>query len=78
MHETISAEQNMTKQKMIPKAFYFVQDLITSVSFTNLFPFSQVYIYSSGSRLAQRLLFGNTSYGDLRKYLSGYFDTAVG
>ncbi|KAG5551269.1 hypothetical protein RHGRI_009628 [Rhododendron griersonianum] len=38
----------------------------------------KVYIYSSGSRLAQRLLFGNTSYGDLRKYLSGYFDTAVG
>ncbi|KAF7144818.1 hypothetical protein RHSIM_Rhsim04G0021800 [Rhododendron simsii] len=38
----------------------------------------EVYIYSSGSRLAQRLLFGNTSYGDLRKYLSGYFDTAVG
>ncbi|KAG2681900.1 hypothetical protein I3760_11G164700 [Carya illinoinensis] len=38
----------------------------------------KVYIYSSGSRLAQRLLFGNTSYGDLRKYLSGFFDTAVG
>ncbi|XP_050943885.1 probable bifunctional methylthioribulose-1-phosphate dehydratase/enolase-phosphatase E1 isoform X2 [Cucumis melo] len=39
---------------------------------------TKVYIYSSGSRLAQRLLFGNTKYGDLRKYLSGYFDTAVG
>lgn len=38
----------------------------------------KVYIYSSGSRLAQRLLFGNTKYGDLRKYLCGYFDTAVG
>lgn len=38
----------------------------------------KVYIYSSGSRLAQRLLFGNTSYGDLRKYLSGYFDTKIG
>ncbi|KAK4795192.1 hypothetical protein SAY86_013186 [Trapa natans] len=38
----------------------------------------KVYIYSSGSRLAQRLLFGNTNYGNLRKYLSGYFDTAVG
>lgn len=38
----------------------------------------QVYIYSSGSRLAQRLIFGNTSYGDLRKYLSGFFDTTVG
>ncbi|XP_073143785.1 probable bifunctional methylthioribulose-1-phosphate dehydratase/enolase-phosphatase E1 1 [Henckelia pumila] len=38
----------------------------------------KVYIYSSGSRLAQRLLFGNTTFGDLRKYLSGFFDTTVG
>ncbi|KAM7492577.1 hypothetical protein LguiA_035498 [Lonicera macranthoides] len=38
----------------------------------------KVYIYSSGSRLAQRLLFGYTNYGDLRKYLSGFFDTTVG
>ncbi|XP_059662661.1 probable bifunctional methylthioribulose-1-phosphate dehydratase/enolase-phosphatase E1 1 [Cornus florida] len=38
----------------------------------------KVYIYSSGSRLAQRLIFGNTNYGDLRKYLCGFFDTAVG
>ncbi|KVI02225.1 Class II aldolase/adducin N-terminal [Cynara cardunculus var. scolymus] len=38
----------------------------------------QVYIYSSGSRLAQRLLFGYTNYGDLRKYLCGFFDTSVG
>lgn len=40
--------------------------------------FPQVYIYSSGSRLAQRLIFGNTNYGDLRKYLCGFFDTIVG
>ncbi|KAG4112256.1 hypothetical protein ERO13_D13G152056v2 [Gossypium hirsutum] len=26
----------------------------------------------------KRLIFGNTNYGDLRKYLSGFFDTAVG
>uniref|UniRef100_I1M370 Probable methylthioribulose-1-phosphate dehydratase n=1 Tax=Glycine max TaxID=3847 RepID=I1M370_SOYBN len=39
---------------------------------------SQVYIYSSGSRLAQRLIFGKTNHGDLRKYLSGFFDTTVG
>ncbi|KAG0464191.1 hypothetical protein HPP92_020260 [Vanilla planifolia] len=38
----------------------------------------KVYIYSSGSREAQRLIFGNTEYGDLRKYLCGYFDTTVG
>ncbi|GMH25547.1 hypothetical protein Nepgr_027390 [Nepenthes gracilis] len=38
----------------------------------------RVYIYSSGSRLAQRLIFGNSNFGDLRKYLSGFFDTSVG
>ncbi|RAL38141.1 hypothetical protein DM860_000835 [Cuscuta australis] len=38
----------------------------------------KVYIYSSGSRLAQRLLFGNTNHGDLRNFLSGFFDTTVG
>jgi len=38
----------------------------------------KVYIYSSGSREAQRLIFGNTIHGDLRKYLSGYFDTVIG
>ncbi|XP_030489753.2 probable bifunctional methylthioribulose-1-phosphate dehydratase/enolase-phosphatase E1 1 isoform X2 [Cannabis sativa] len=38
----------------------------------------KTYIYSSGSRLAQRLIFGKTNHGDLRKYLSGFFDTTVG
>ncbi|KAK8928185.1 putative bifunctional methylthioribulose-1-phosphate dehydratase/enolase-phosphatase E1 1 [Platanthera zijinensis] len=38
----------------------------------------KIYIYSSGSREAQRLIFGNTAYGDLREYLCGYFDTTVG
>nr|CAB3476656.1 unnamed protein product [Digitaria exilis] len=38
----------------------------------------KTYIYSSGSREAQRLIFGNTIYGDLRKYLCGFFDTTVG
>ncbi|WOL14438.1 putative bifunctional methylthioribulose-1-phosphate dehydratase/enolase-phosphatase [Canna indica] len=38
----------------------------------------KIYIYSSGSREAQRLLFANTRYGDLRKYLCGFFDTTVG
>ncbi|PHT43808.1 putative bifunctional methylthioribulose-1-phosphate dehydratase/enolase-phosphatase E1 [Capsicum baccatum] len=38
----------------------------------------KVYIYSSGSRLAQRLLFGHTKHGDLRKHLCGFFDTTVG
>jgi methylthioribulose 1-phosphate dehydratase/enolase-phosphatase E1 len=37
-----------------------------------------VYIYSSGSRQAQRLIFGHSDCGDLRPLLSGYFDTNVG
>ncbi|CAO2198540.1 unnamed protein product [Urochloa humidicola] len=38
----------------------------------------KTYIYSSGSREAQKLIFGNTTYGDLRKYLCGFFDTTIG
>ncbi|XP_051227038.2 probable bifunctional methylthioribulose-1-phosphate dehydratase/enolase-phosphatase E1 isoform X1 [Lolium perenne] len=38
----------------------------------------KVYIYSSGSREAQRLLFGHSSHGDLRQYLCGFFDTTTG
>ena len=37
-----------------------------------------IYIYSSGSVLAQRLLFGSTEAGDLTTFLKDYFDTAVG
>ncbi|MBL0062577.1 MAG: acireductone synthase [bacterium] len=35
-------------------------------------------IYSSGSVLAQRLLFGYSTAGDLTAYIDAYFDTAVG
>lgn len=38
----------------------------------------RVYIYSSGSVLAQKLLFAHTTAGDLTGYLSGYFDTTTG
>ena len=38
----------------------------------------KVYIYSSGSRKAQRDLFGHTTVGDLKPYLQGYFDTTSG
>ena len=38
----------------------------------------RVYIYSSGSRLAQRDMFAHTQHGDVRKFLSGYFDTSSG
>ena len=37
-----------------------------------------VGIFSSGSVLAQQLLFGHSSAGDLRPYLRWYFDTRVG
>jgi enolase-phosphatase E1 len=37
-----------------------------------------VAIYSSGSELAQRLIFGCTAYGDLTRFISRFFDTAVG
>jgi methylthioribulose 1-phosphate dehydratase/enolase-phosphatase E1 len=38
----------------------------------------KVYIYSSGSRQAQRDLFSHTTVGDLRPYLCGFFDTTSG
>jgi len=38
----------------------------------------QVFIYSSGSVEAQKLIFGHSVAGDLTGYLSGYFDTTTG
>jgi enolase-phosphatase E1 len=38
----------------------------------------RLYVYSSGSVYAQKLLFGHTQYGDLNPLFSGYFDTRVG
>jgi 5-methylthioribose kinase len=38
----------------------------------------KIYIYSSGSVLAQRLIFSHTEYGDLTPCFSGYFDTTIG
>lgn len=37
-----------------------------------------LYVYSSGSVYAQKLLFAHTPYGDLTPLFSGYFDTQVG
>ena len=37
-----------------------------------------ICIYSSGSTLAERLLFRTTLYGDLTQHISLYFDTRVG
>jgi len=37
-----------------------------------------LYVYSSGSVHAQKLLFAHTDYGDLTPLFSGYFDTVIG
>jgi enolase-phosphatase E1 len=38
----------------------------------------RIRIFSSGSVLAQKLLFGHTAYGDLLPYFEGYHDTTTG
>ena len=38
----------------------------------------KLYIYSSGSVEAQKLIFGHSEAGDLRPLISGYFDTRSG
>jgi len=38
----------------------------------------QVYIYSSGSVGAQKLLFGHSIVGNLLEYLNGHYDTKIG
>ncbi len=37
-----------------------------------------LYVYSSGSVAAQKLLFAHTAFGDLTPLFSGYFDTTTG
>ena len=37
-----------------------------------------IFIYSSGSVLAQKLLFAHTEFGDLTSLIDGYFDTTIG
>lgn len=38
----------------------------------------KLYVYSSGSVAAQKLLFAHTAFGDLTPLFSGYFDTVTG
>jgi enolase-phosphatase E1 len=38
----------------------------------------RLYIYSSGSVAAQKLIFGHSDAGDLTPLFSGYFDTRIG
>lgn len=37
-----------------------------------------LYVYSSGSEAAQKLIFGHSDAGDLTPLFSGYFDTRIG
>lgn len=39
---------------------------------------TRLYVYSSGSVYAQRLLFGHSEAGDLTPLFSGYYDTRIG
>jgi len=38
----------------------------------------RIYVYSSGSVYAQKLLFSHTEYGDMNPIFSSYFDTHIG
>jgi enolase-phosphatase E1 len=38
----------------------------------------KLYVFSSGSVFAQKLLFGYSEFGDLTPLFSGYFDTTIG
>lgn len=38
----------------------------------------KISIFSSGSKLAQKLLFSHTEAGDLSRYIDSYFDTSIG
>jgi enolase-phosphatase E1 len=39
---------------------------------------TKIFIYSSGSELAQRLLFSTVNSGDLTVHIAGFFDTRIG
>ncbi|NOS73733.1 MAG: acireductone synthase [Methyloglobulus sp.] len=56
---------------------HLYQDAIDNLKIWNNRGIS-LYVYSSGSVLAQKLLFGHTDSGDLRPLFSGYFDTTIG
>lgn len=47
-------------------------------AFSRWWPQKIIGIFSSGSVLAQRLLFSHSSFGDLSPFIHGYFDTTTG
>jgi methylthioribulose 1-phosphate dehydratase/enolase-phosphatase E1 len=60
--------------KMVAQLFRDVPDAMVEWRNAGI----KTYIYSSGSREAQHLFFGCSQVGDLRPYLSGFFDTTSG
>ena len=48
------------------------------VAFNKWRPSIPIFIYSSGSIAAQKLLFGYNKHGNLREYLVDHFDTTIG
>ena len=85
----IHEDQKITPQKvlqgMIWEAGYRKGDFkghIYEDAFRNLCRWQEkgikLYVYSSGSIQAQKLLFSHTEYGDLTPLFSGFFDTYIG
>eukprot|EP00955_Chlamydomonas_euryale_P104004 365535-Chlamydomonas_euryale.AAC.40 len=62
------------KGEMTAELYRDVPDALTEMGRMGI----KTYIYSSGSREAQRLFFGHTQAGDMRPYLCGFFDTTSG
>ena len=74
-----------TLQGMMWKAGYEAGDFLGHVYFDAYHELQHwqeqglaLYVYSSGSVAAQKLLFSHSTYGDLTPLFSGYFDTKVG
>ncbi|TGK22896.1 acireductone synthase [Leptospira stimsonii] len=66
----IGYETGELKSLMFPD----VPDFLKRIQFAQ----KKAAVYSSGSVQAQKLIFEYSESGDLTKYFSGYFDTAVG
>ncbi|KAI9002100.1 HAD-like domain-containing protein [Hyaloraphidium curvatum] len=55
----------------------FIYDDVVRL-FKALKGFVPIYIYSSGSILGQKLIFGFSNHGDLLPYIKGHYDTSIG
>ncbi|KAK0413362.1 hypothetical protein QR680_006758 [Steinernema hermaphroditum] len=85
----IDKDKKLTAMKQLQGEMWkdaYEQNLVKGHVYDDVLPVLQklhdsgipIYIYSSGSVQAQKLLFGYSVAGDMTKVLSGYFDTNVG